>query len=180
MGRTYVHSIVHRIILDSYQALSSSHPQFKFMYAETGWLNGGPFYPHKTHQNGLSVDFMVPVKNTQGVSTYLPTNINNKFGYDIHFDDQGKSDGYEIDPKAMVAHLTALDVAAKAQGYAIKKVIFDPVLQNLLLNSEEVQTLKKRVSFSRNRVWVRHDEHYHVDFDVPCLSMSDWGAREIN
>jgi len=24
------------------------------------------------------------------------------------------------------------------------------------------------VRFSTRRSWVRHDEHYHVDFDIPC------------
>ncbi|MDH5765520.1 MAG: replication initiation protein, partial [Gammaproteobacteria bacterium] len=27
---------------------------------------------------------------------------------------------------------------------------------------------KKNIQFSTKRSWVRHDEHYHVDFSIPC------------
>ena len=26
----------------------------------------------------------------------------------------------------------------------------------------------EHVQFSKQRSWVRHDEHYHVDFSIPC------------
>ncbi|ARB44245.1 hypothetical protein [Alloalcanivorax xenomutans] len=28
--------------------------------------------------------------------------------------------------------------------------------------------LRGNIQFSTRRSWVRHDEHYHVDFDLPC------------
>ncbi|OOF30883.1 hypothetical protein BZJ20_08950 [Salinivibrio proteolyticus] len=28
--------------------------------------------------------------------------------------------------------------------------------------------LKQHIQLSTRRSWVRHDEHYHVDFAVPC------------
>ena len=28
--------------------------------------------------------------------------------------------------------------------------------------------LKDNIQFSKRRSWVRHDEHYHVDFAIPC------------
>jgi penicillin-insensitive murein endopeptidase len=28
--------------------------------------------------------------------------------------------------------------------------------------------LKQNLRFMKNKPWVRHDEHYHVDFAVPC------------
>ena len=58
-GRTYVHSKVYEAITNSYNRLAETHPDRVFMYGETGFKNGGKFKPHKTHQNGLSVDFMV-------------------------------------------------------------------------------------------------------------------------
>ncbi|WP_348707872.1 hypothetical protein [uncultured Pseudoalteromonas sp.] len=65
-GLTYVHSQVKNIIVDAYQALQKSHPDKRYKYAETGLVNGGKFSPHKTHQNGLSVDFMTPVVDEKG------------------------------------------------------------------------------------------------------------------
>jgi len=56
-GRTYVHSEVKKIIIESYKSLEVSEPDKVFKYAEAGLKAGGKFKPHKTHQNGLSVDF---------------------------------------------------------------------------------------------------------------------------
>ena len=67
MGRTHVHSVVADIVVKAYANLSIEHPQKVFKYAETGFLKGGIFKPHKTHQIGLSVDFMVP-KTLQATS----------------------------------------------------------------------------------------------------------------
>jgi penicillin-insensitive murein endopeptidase len=64
--RTYVHSVVREIVIESYQLLERELPTRVFKYAETGYKNGGQFKPHKTHQNGLSIDFMVPVQNEAG------------------------------------------------------------------------------------------------------------------
>ena len=61
LGRTYVHSKVHNVVLNAYEMLETEQPGKVFKYAETGYEEGGKFKPHKTHQNGLSVDFMTPV-----------------------------------------------------------------------------------------------------------------------
>ncbi len=169
LGRTYVHSTVKTIVLKSYELVAQSHPSLRYKYAETGFSIGGIFKPHKTHQNGLSVDFMVPVKNDQGESIYFPTVLSNKYGYAVEFNNDGKYQDYQIDFKAMAVHIIALDKAAKSIGYGIKKVIFDPVLQKHLHKTQAGKALMENVPFSKKRVWVRHDEHYHVDFDVPCL-----------
>lgn len=56
-GRNYVHSKVYAVVIDAYAALKQHFGEKVFVYGETGWKNGGGFRPHKTHQNGLSVDF---------------------------------------------------------------------------------------------------------------------------
>ena len=83
MGRTFVHSEVRQIIIESYKKLEAEYPKKIYKYAETGFKKGGVFKPHKTHQNGLSVDFMTPMKNKKGKSVHLPTHPFNKFGYNI-------------------------------------------------------------------------------------------------
>ncbi|WMS88799.1 penicillin-insensitive murein endopeptidase [Pleionea litopenaei] len=167
-GRTYVHSVVRDIVVASYQQLATSHPNKVFKYAETGLAEGGLFKPHKTHQNGLSIDFMTPVTNAQGQSVNLPTLLTNRWGYDIEFNDNSQYKDLTIDYEAMAAHIVALHQQSKALGYDLWRVIFDPKLQPNLFKTSYASYLKENIQFSTKRSWVRHDEHYHVDFAVPC------------
>lgn len=168
LGRTYVHSRVKEILLASYQWLELEAPQKVFKYAETGFEEGGRFRPHKTHRNGLSVDFMVPVVNKNGLSVHFPTSYFNKLGYAIEFDETGKYKEYTIDYEALAAHIVSLHKTASEKGVSLWRVIFDPKLQPYLMNTSYGKYLTEHIQFSKKRSWVRHDEHYHVDFKVPC------------
>jgi len=168
VGRTYVHSKVRDIILVSYQWLEKETPGNVYKYAETGFKEGGQFKPHKTHRNGLSVDFMVPVVNEDGNSVHLPTHYLNKLGYSIEFDETGRYEQYKIDYEALAAHIVSLHKAAIENEVELWRVIFDPKLQPRLMSTKYGEYLEKNIQFSKHRSWVRHDEHYHVDFDVPC------------
>ncbi|MCG7534512.1 penicillin-insensitive murein endopeptidase [Pseudoalteromonas sp. OOF1S-7] len=167
-GRTYVHSEVYAIVTASYQALEKTNPKKVYKYAETGFAKGGEFRPHKTHRNGLSVDFMTPVVNNAGKSVHLPTHPFNKFGYFIEFDEHDQFGGLQIDYEAMAAHIMALHKQAIHRGHDIWRVIFDPNLQPNLFSTQYGEYLKSHIQFSKKPSWVRHDEHYHVDFDIPC------------
>ena len=167
-GRTYVHSSVKDIIVNAYETLEKLEKSKVYKYAETGFKQGGKFKPHKTHRNGLSVDFMTPVINAKGVSVHLPTHPFNKFGYDIEFDHNDQYNGLTIDYVALSAHIFALHKASKSLGFDIWRVIFDPTLQQNLFKTEYGEYLRNNIQFSKKRSWVRHDEHYHVDFSIPC------------
>lgn len=167
-GRSYVHSSVHPVLLEAYGKLARDMPDRVFVYGETGWEKGGQFKPHKTHRNGLSVDFMVPVIDESGNSVELPSGILNKWGYDLEFDSKGQLDDLRIDFSAIAEHIYQLDVLSRRHGIGLWRVIFDPELQPFLHNSPRWPYLKENVQFSTKRSWVRHDEHYHVDFEVPC------------
>ena len=171
LGRTYVHSKVKAVLLDSYRSLETLTPDKVYKYAETGFEEGGKFSPHKTHQNGLSVDFMVPVVDEEGDSVQLPTHPLNRFGYDIEFDKKGHYEAYTIDYEAMAAHIYSLHQEAQKQGVGIWRVIFDPKLQPYLFKTKYGSYLKKHITFSKRRSWVRHDEHYHIDFIVKCRKL---------
>ena len=173
LNRTYVHSKVAQVIRQSFVRLNMELPDIKFMLAETGWPNGGDFKPHKTHQNGLSVDFMVPVMNKTNQSVYLPTSWRNQFGYAFEFNDLGQSQNYQIDFESLAAHLKSLDLIAKTSGIGIKRVIFDPRLQPMLMATKEGAYLQNNIVFNTQQAWVRHDEHYHVDFAVTCMPLKD-------
>ncbi|MCO7226190.1 penicillin-insensitive murein endopeptidase [Pleionea sp. CnH1-48] len=168
LGRTYVHSKVHKVFIESYKALEQSYSDKIFKYAETGFENGGRFKPHKTHQNGLSIDFMTPMIDQHGKSQHLPTHIGNKWGYNIELDQNGRYENLTIDYEALAAHLAELDRQSKKHGIKIWRVIFAPKLQPDLFNTQQSDYLKKHLTFSKKPSWVRHDEHYHVDFSIPC------------
>lgn len=168
LGRTYVHSEVRHIVLEAYQQLETELPKKVFKYAETGLENGGQFKPHKTHQNGLSIDFMTPVVDQSGQSVHLPTHAFNRYGYDIEFDAEGNYTTYRIDYTALAAHLVALHKAATERGHDLWRVIFDPKLQDGLFNTPYADYIRENIQLSTKRSWVRHDEHYHVDFAIPC------------
>ena len=127
-GRTFVHSTVKTIFIDAYKNLEKTEPDKVFKYAETGLAEGGLFKPHKTHQNGLSIDFMTPVMDQTGNSVHLPTHLFNKFGYSIEFNQADKYDNFRIDYSALAAHLVALHKSAKKHHAEIWRVIFDPFL----------------------------------------------------
>ena len=168
LGRTFVHSAVQGIVVQAYHQLETVAPNATFVYGETGFSSGGPFKPHRTHQNGLSVDFMVPVLNAQGKSVPLPTHVGNKWGYNIEFDDAAKFDGLRVDFEAMAEHLYQLDVAARRSGAGIALVIFEPKFHAALFTTRRGAELQNRLKFMAKQAWVRHDEHYHVDFQIAC------------
>lgn len=167
-GRTYVHCAVATVLAEAYAEVARTHPQLRFVYGETGFASGGPFEPHKTHQNGLSVDFFVPVRDEKGRSVPLPTSAANRWGYDLEFDKRGRLGKLTIDFDAIATHLLALQRAAKAHGVGIRRVIFDTELQPRLRAARNWSRLAGTIKLSTERGWWRHDEHYHVDFTLPC------------
>lgn len=169
-GRTYVHSKVAEIVASAYATLAKEHPTTAYVYGETGLSSGGRFRPHRTHQNGTSVDFFVPVKNAEGKSVPLPTGVMMRFGYDIEFDAHAKYKAYGIDFEAMAEHLYQLHQAAKAKGADMALVIFDTSYLPKLFATHRGPYLQKNLPFMKGKPWVRHDEHYHIDFAIPCKS----------
>lgn len=168
--RIYVHSEVRKILLSTYKVLENSLPGRVYKYAETGFVDGGEFKPHRTHKNGLSVDHMVPVLR-DGKSVHLPTVRENRMGYDIEFDINGNFEDYQIDYNSLATFLMELHKQTVSHGYGIKKIIFDPEMQASLFSATNGEYLKNNILFSKKRAWVRHDEHIHIDFNIPCQSM---------
>ena len=111
---------------------------------------------------------MTPVTDGSGASVHLPTSPLNKFGYNIEFNEKDKYEGLKIDYEALAAHVVALHKQAKKRGFDLWRVIFDPKLQPKLYKTQYASYLRKNIKFSTKRSWVRHDEHYHVDFSIPC------------
>lgn len=102
----------------------------------------------------------------------MPTHALNKFGYDIEFDQAGHYKNLQIDFDALAAHLVALHQQARQQNMDIWRVLFDPALQPQLLLTEHGNYIRQHLKLAKKRSWVRHDEHYHIDFALPCKSLS--------
>ncbi len=168
LGRTYVHSRLAEAIRDSYGILREALPGKIFVYGESGWRKGGRIKPHRTHQNGLAVDFMVPVLDSSGRSVPLPSNALNKYGYDIEFDDNGRYEQLTIDFDSIAEHLHALHTAAQENGASVARVIIEPKYIPKLHKTKHGAFIKQHIKFMSGRAWIRHDEHYHVDFFITC------------
>jgi penicillin-insensitive murein endopeptidase len=167
-GRTFMHRSVRDAALAAYATVAKEHPELHYVYAESGWPWGGSFAPHKSHTNGTSVDFHVPVRSLDGTVSELPASVFNKLGYAINFDTSGRSGNHRIDFEAMALHLLALEQAARANGISIGRVIFDIRLQPKLFATAAGARVSRLLSFNKVQSWVPHDQHYHVDFKVPC------------
>ena len=162
-GRTFVHDDLRQTILDAYKSCEETCPGLTFIIGEIGTKKGGQFLPHRTHRNGMSVDFMTPLLKNE--IHYRSHHIFNLWGYRYEFDNRGQNGNVEIDYESMARHLLALEAAAKQNGLIIQKVIFDPALRPFLLKTPTGKKLK-HLPFTKNRVVVRHDDHYHIDFKV--------------
>lgn len=169
--RAFVHEKVLKSILDSYQNLENTCPDCHFGIMECSNENGGEIKPHRTHQNGLSVDFMTPLlKNKQ------PTNDLDNLGashYLMQFDKNGvytSNPSYRIDFDKMALHLLTLNEAATANGLKIEKVIFKLDLKDELFATPNGKKLSETgIYFATNLTPLinnLHDDHYHVDFKI--------------
>jgi penicillin-insensitive murein endopeptidase len=168
LGRTFVHSSVADIVTKAYADLGKTAPDQAWVYGETGAKGGGPFKPHRSHQNGLSLDFFVPVRGADGKAAVLPMHALNRFGYGLQFDSAGVLGDYRIDFDAMAEHLFQLDASARSYKLALGRVIIERQYLPMLFATSRGPYLRKNLTFMKTEPWVRHDEHYHVDFAVPC------------
>lgn len=169
--RAFVHEKVHQTVLATYHQFESLLPGFEFGLMECSNEHGGKIWPHRTHQNGLSVDFMSPLLkngvsstdfNTIGVPHYLMDFDKNG----IYLDDPT----YSIDFNLMARHLLELHKQAQKNGLKIEKVILKIALKDNLFATEYGKQLKASgIYFATNLselIDCLHDDHYHVDFEI--------------
>jgi penicillin-insensitive murein endopeptidase len=164
LGRNTVHVRVRDAVVESYAELARTMPTRRWMYGECGWPSGGRFRPHHTHQNGLSVDFIVPVLDRGGRPTTLTSWAGNLWTYAVDFDARGCAGETCIDFEAISTHLESLGRYAVMNGLRVSRVIFDPAYHPRLFATERGPLVRERIPMMPRRAWVRHDEHYHVDF----------------
>ncbi len=169
-GRAFLNSKVKSIILNTYKEFETLESDRFFYIMECSNQHGGQMKPHRTHQNGLSVDFMMPLKKNKipfyeldliGVNHYL-----------LSFDNYGR---YSKDPDVVIdfdlvaKHILLLNQNAKKKGFKISKVIIKIELKDELYNSKYGQELKESgiyiVKALSPLINSLHDDHYHIDFE---------------
>lgn len=171
LGRAYVHSAVHKIILDAYQEMAEKYPDYEFRYGECSRRKGGKMLPHRTHQNGTSCDFLTPLlKKEKKQKLYDGLGI---FRALQNFTDEGvyrSAKKVKIDFNMVAEHILVLEKHARKNGMRIKKVIFKIELKDELFASEKGKLLKKKNIYFAQKlpklINNLHDDHYHVDFEL--------------
>lgn len=175
MGRQYAH---HKVIATLENAFAELHETTgqTFDIAEIGKRKGGTLSGHATHNTGMSVDIMTPMKKN-GKPDRLTTGPLTLFGYCWHIDDsthhlQGikwdtKKDMFnpcptipwkskkEVDFDTMTIMIKTLKKHAKNNGGSIKFVIVDSSFKKKLKDVGVTLT---------DRAWIEHDDHIHVEF----------------
>ncbi|AUX46635.1 uncharacterized protein SOCE26_081410 [Sorangium cellulosum] len=134
---------------------------------EAGWPRGGPFWPHRSHENGLSVDIFVPLRDGAGRPADVPTYPWNQLGYGVELDAAGRRGDRTLDFDDLARLLSALEEKARSKRLRIHRILLAPEYVPLLLASpagRKLGALSRAIL--RVPVWWRHDEHVHIDFAV--------------
>lgn len=170
LGRGYTHSDVCKTIIASYSELEETSPGIKFRHMESAKKKGGKTWPHRTHQNGLSVDFMTPLKKNE--KQKLAYDRIGMFRYVMNFDNNGKAKinkKVSIDFEQCALHILTLEKHARQHNLRIKKVILNTNLKDDLFKTKYGQKLKESgIYFTQNlspMLNKLHDDHYHIDFE---------------
>ncbi len=166
VGRNHLHPLVRDTVVDAYRALVATHPKRTWQYGEMGFAKGGRLWPHKTHQNGLAADFFVPVLDGSGLPAQVPISVLHKLGYGLEFRKDGTLGDLRIDWGAIGAHLLGLETAGLPHGVHIERIILTPDFHSKLF-AQAPALHRLAPLFMKREAWVRHDEHYHVDFTIP-------------
>jgi len=168
LGRAFLNDVVLKILLESYQVLDSIYPEKKFFIMESSYKKGGEFYPHHTHQNGLSVDLMTPMlKNGKD---YVGLDLMGIPHYWITFDEHGnysKDVSVSIHFNLVAHHILILHEIAQKYGYKVNRVHFQNTLHDELYRTEKGKELRAKgivLTTLTKVISEQHDDHYHVDF----------------
>ena len=192
MDNAYVHNKVGEVVLEAYEDLEETFPENHYVYMECSDQYGGRLNFHRSHRNGLSIDFMCPkVKDSQ---PYTKLDNLGFAHYFLEFDTAGVlllkypylerlsmrmavmftrlflEPNVSIDYERIAQHLLALQKATEGSTVFIKKVIFKIDLKKKLFKGVYgKKLLQSGVPFAtqlNKTTNDMHDEHYHIDFQL--------------
>ncbi|NOQ73002.1 MAG: hypothetical protein GQ574_13415 [Crocinitomix sp.] len=167
-GRGFLHGSVRKSVLTTYDSLSRSLPHRYFNIMECSNEDGGEMFPHKTHQTGMSIDFMMPLLKDN--KPYYGLDTIGAAHYMLNFDDDGKysrDPSISIDFNLVARKILLLDYFARQNGLNIFKVIIKIELKDELFATEYGKILKASeiyvVQGLSPLINALHDDHFHID-----------------
>lgn len=170
-NRAFVNGRVLKATLQAYEILETQLPGRNFGIMECSNERGGEISPHRTHRNGLSVDFMTPLLRNN--TPYTDLDFAGAVHYLMDFENNGqyKEDAsVTIDFETVAHHLLVLNDAASKNGLKITKVIWKTELRDELFASPSGKKLLATGIYITTNLTplinTLHDDHYHVDFEL--------------
>lgn len=170
-GRAFTSDKVLNAMLKTYELLETQVPGTAFCVMECSKEHGGKIFPHRTHQNGLSVDFMMPLVREN--KPYYELDSIGQTHYLLDFDNKGrylKDTSVSIDFELVARHILLLNEQAQKQGIYVSKVIIKIALKDKLYAGEHGKKLLASgiyvVQSLTPSIDAVHDDHYHIDFDL--------------
>lgn len=168
-GRGFLHGTARKSVIETYDSLYKVLPRRYFNIMECSNEQGGEMFPHKTHQNGLSIDFMMPL--LKDGKPYYGLDTLGAEHYFLNFDDDGKykkDPSIEVDFNLVARHILLLDHFARQNGLSIFKVIIKIEFKDELFATEYGKRLKDSeiyvVQGLSPLINSLHDDHFHIDF----------------
>ncbi len=168
-GRAFLNDAVLKITLNTYDRMKQIVPDRKFQIMECSNKTGGELWPHRTHQNGTSIDFMMPLKKNG--KPYYDLDSKGSGHYWLSFDNSGKyseDESVEIDFELVAAHILQLHEESSKHGWKVKKVIIKTELKDELFSTPSGKKLKNSGVYIVQKLTpminALHDDHYHIDF----------------
>lgn len=169
-GRAFINSEVNSIVIAALKELEKTVPEQTFQIMEISHQHGGELWPHRTHQKGTSVDFMLPKQKNGKIDYSLDDKgVNHYF---LATDNDGmylNSGGVKVNFETTAQQILAINESANLKGWKIKKVIFKIELQDDLFKTKTGKILKsKNIYFVKHlskKVNDIHDDHFHIDFE---------------
>ncbi|MBX7225551.1 MAG: hypothetical protein K1X55_05940 [Chitinophagales bacterium] len=167
----FVHSSVYKTIIDGYAICEHTCPHNYFRIMECSGEKGGKLRLHRTHQNGRSIDFMVPkLKNGK---PFMALDHLGLWHYNLSFTDEGKwlkNSKVALDFETMAKHILALDDAGKKNGVSIERVILKIELKDDFYRTKSGKEVQRRgIYFAKSLpegINSAHQDHYHIDFKI--------------
>jgi len=191
-GRQYVRREVRLTIQDAFAERHRAEPRRSFVMGETGRRSGEMLWPHASHERGTSVDIFLPLVDADRAPVRLSHEPWNLWGYCQHFDETGRYAGtrweaaprrvpilgrvspcpastdaslIQIDFDETARLLAAVDRNARAHDLEVRTIILTPeYLPRLFGTAGGRELMSIAAKFVRHPVWIRHDEHVHVEF----------------
>jgi penicillin-insensitive murein endopeptidase len=170
-GRAFTHHLVAQTVINTFKTFESNGEKRKFSIMEFYNEHGGKMFPHRTHQNGMSVDMMMPLMKDG--APYYDLDDLGAMHYLLEFNKEGQyinDTAISIDFEMVANEINQMRIEAEKLGLKITKVIFNTDLRDELFNTTQGKLFASNGPYvTRNLERVineLHDDHFHVDFEI--------------